>query len=78
VRRELVAVLGLATLAGALACAALRNADKDPAAATREAIKTAELACLSCALPNLPKPAQDACAKLEPICKGLAGVCEAE
>jgi hypothetical protein len=83
--RVLVGVAGVALIA--LACAALGTATKDgpaeaakaiaadPAKATRDALKAAELACLGCVFPDLPKDAQAACAKLEPVCKGLAGVC---
>jgi hypothetical protein len=84
-QRVIFAVAGVAMIA--LACAALGTAAKDgpaeaakaiakdPAAATRDALKAAEMACLGCVFPNLPKEAQDACAKLDPVCKGLAGVC---
>jgi hypothetical protein len=62
-----------------IACAALapvaKDVKQDPAAATRAALKSAELACLGCAFPDLPEDARDACAKLDPVCKGLAGVC---
>jgi hypothetical protein len=81
VRPGVVFMLAFAT--ALLACAALVPAAKDaqeavkedPAKVTRQALKSAELACLGCAFPDLPKDAADACAKLDPVCKGLAGVC---
>jgi hypothetical protein len=81
VRPGIVYMLAFAT--ALVACAALVPAAKeaeeavkeDPAKVTRQALKSAELACLGCAFPDLPKDAQDACAKLDPVCKGLAGVC---
>jgi hypothetical protein len=76
VRRSLVLALGIVTLVGGIACAVLQKAKDDPGAASREALKHAELACLGCRVPDLPKEAQAACAKLEPVCAGLAGICE--
>ena len=72
-RQALLASLPLLILVG---CATLGQVKKDPAATAREARDTALAACLACRLPDLPKPAQDACLELEPVCAALAGVCE--
>ncbi len=75
--------LAMAPVALALACGLLSSAAPDapvkavdPAKVTRDALKGAELACLGCAFPDLPKDARAACAKLDPVCKALAGMCE--
>lgn len=71
-----VFVAAIAALFVACGLFATAKEPADPAKETRAAIKSAELACLGCTFPNLPKEAQAACEKLDPVCKALAGMCD--